>query len=38
MVEVTPVFNTLLKENLGFDYKVRLEALETEILIFLLAW
>ena len=34
MVKVTVVSNTLLKRNLGFDYRVRLAALETEILHF----
>lgn len=38
MVEVIPVSNTHLKGNLGFDYRIRLEALETEILNFLLTW
>lgn len=36
MVKVTVVSSMLLKGNLGFDYGVRLAALETEILRFLL--
>lgn len=34
MVKVTVVSNMLLRGNLGFDYRVRLAALETEILHF----